>query len=100
MVSFTAHLFCLIDYPTSIKLKNQNCHSLTGEESHVFLLNQKSKEEILHYVQDDKKGKLARILQTFSFSAETVPKIHIVILSEAKNLLFFFSSQKSKKRSF
>jgi hypothetical protein len=31
---------------------------------------------------------------------ETVPKIHIVILSEAKNLIFFFSSQKSKKRSF
>jgi hypothetical protein len=28
---------------------------------------------------------------------EAVPKIHIVILSEAKNLLFFFSSQKSKE---
>jgi hypothetical protein len=28
---------------------------------------------------------------------ETVPKIHIVILSEAKNLIFFFSSQKIKK---
>jgi hypothetical protein len=27
-------------------------------------------------------------------------KIHIVILSEAKNLIFFFSSQKIKKRSF
>jgi hypothetical protein len=26
-----------------------------------------------------------------------VPKIHIVILSEAKNLIFFFSSQKIKK---
>ncbi|WP_299230053.1 hypothetical protein [Sulfurihydrogenibium sp.] len=29
--------------------------------------------------------------------AEAVPKIHIVILSKAKNLLFFFSSQKSKE---
>jgi hypothetical protein len=27
---------------------------------------------------------------------ETVPKIHIVILSEAKNLLFFFLIKKSK----
>jgi hypothetical protein len=33
----------------------------------------------------------------FSTETETVPKIHIVILSEAKNLLFFFSSQKIKK---
>jgi hypothetical protein len=32
-----------------------------------------------------------------TFQSETVPKIHIVILSEAKNLLFFFSSQKSKE---
>jgi hypothetical protein len=30
-------------------------------------------------------------------SFEAVPKIHIVILSEAKNLKFFFSSQKIKK---
>jgi hypothetical protein len=44
-----------------------------------------------------RKGKLARILQAFSISAETVPKIHIVILSEAKNLLFFFSNQKIKR---
>jgi hypothetical protein len=29
---------------------------------------------------------------------ETVPKIHIVIPSEAKNLVFFFSSQKIKRR--
>jgi hypothetical protein len=28
------------------------------------------------------------------------PKIQIVILSEAKNLIFFFSSQKIKKSSF
>jgi hypothetical protein len=29
---------------------------------------------------------------------ETVPKIHIVILSEAKNLLFFLSFQKNIKK--
>jgi guanylate kinase len=29
---------------------------------------------------------------------ETVPKIHIVILSEAKNLIFSFQVKKSKKR--
>ncbi|EEP61320.1 hypothetical protein SULYE_0161 [Sulfurihydrogenibium yellowstonense SS-5] len=34
------------------KLKNQNCYSAAGEESHFFFSNQKSKEEILHYVQD------------------------------------------------
>jgi hypothetical protein len=28
---------------------------------------------------------------------EGVPKIHIVILSEAKNLIFFFSNQKSEE---
>jgi hypothetical protein len=33
----------------------------------------------------------------FQATVETVPKIHIVILSEAKNLIFFFSSQKIKK---
>jgi hypothetical protein len=43
------------------------------------------------------KGKLVRILQAFSFSAEAVPKIHTVILSEAKNLIIFFSSQQIKK---
>ena len=31
------------------------------------------------------------------FLRETVPKIRTVILSEAKNLMFFFSSQKIKK---
>jgi hypothetical protein len=31
------------------------------------------------------------------YGFETVLKIHTVILSEAKNLLFFFSSQKIKK---
>jgi hypothetical protein len=32
------------------------------------------------------KGKLARILQAFSFSAETVTKTQIVILQPVKNL--------------
>jgi hypothetical protein len=31
---------------------------------------------------------------------EAVPKIHIVILSEAKNLLFFLLIKNQKKRSF
>jgi hypothetical protein len=44
-----------------------------------------------------KIGKLTIILKRSSISAETVPKINIVILSKAKNLLFFFSSQKSKE---
>jgi len=45
-----------------------------------------------------RKGKLKKILKHFSFSAETVPKLHIVILQPAKNLLFFFSGQKIKRR--
>jgi hypothetical protein len=36
-------------------------------------------------------------LLSFTSHLKTVPKIHIVILSEAKNLLFFFSSKKSKE---
>ena len=32
-----------------------------------------------------RKGKLKKILKHFSFSAETVPKLHIVILQPAKN---------------
>jgi hypothetical protein len=35
-----------------------------------------------------RKGKLTEIFKQLSFSAETVPKINIVIPSEAKNLLF------------
>jgi hypothetical protein len=33
----------------------------------------------------------------FEVLTEVVPKIKIVILSEVKNLMFFFSSQKSKE---
>jgi hypothetical protein len=40
------------------------------------------------------KRKLARLVNNF---VKTVPKIRTVILSEAKNLVFFFPSQKIKK---
>jgi hypothetical protein len=38
---------------------------------------------------------------TISLSTETVPKINVVILSEAKNLVFFlFKSKDQKRKSF
>jgi len=36
-------------------------------------------------------------LKLVNIDIEAVPKIHIVILQPANNLLFFFSSQKSKE---
>ena len=70
---------------------------LQTEKNLVFCLIFKRKDPLAYSFRMIWKGKLTRILQAFSISAETVPKIKIVILSEAKNLLFFFSSQKSKK---
>jgi len=40
---------------------------------------------------------MLKISSLVKINLEAVLKIHIVILSEAKNLLFFFSSQKSKE---
>ena len=55
--------------------KNQNRHSAAGEESHIFFSSQKTENEILHYVQDDKE------------------RPNGVILSKAKNLIFLFKSK-------
>jgi hypothetical protein len=62
-----------------------------------FLFKKTLKNEILHYVQDDGKVNLQEFCKHFHFLLRLFVKIHIVILQPAKNLLFFFSSQKSKE---
>jgi len=54
-------------------------------------------QKIFEAIEEEDRVKRGTIIDKNLAIYETVPKIKVVILSKAKNLIIFFSSQKIKK---